>query len=60
MVKGEKRTKKTVEPVTRDYTIHLAKLVHKVAFKNRAPRAVREIKTFASKMMKTKVRELMM
>merc|ERR1719446_1382141 len=53
MVKGEK-SKRTVEPVTRDYTIHLHKLLHKVQFKKRAPRAVKEIRKFAEKAMRTK------
>jgi len=40
--------------VTRDYTIHLSKRVHKQQFKKRAPRAVKEIKKFAEKAMGTK------
>ena len=40
--------------VTRDYTIHLSKLVHKTTFKKRAPRAIKAIKKFASKAMGTK------
>merc|ERR1719446_1768435 len=52
MVKGEK-SKRTVEPVTRDYTIHLHKMLHKVQFKKRAPRAVKEIRKFALKAMRT-------
>jgi large subunit ribosomal protein L31e len=50
MVKG------AVQPdlVTRDYTIHLSKRIHKLQFKRRAPRAVKEIKQFAQKVMKTK------
>ena len=40
--------------VTRDYTIHVAKLVHKVQFKKRAPRAIKEIRRFAQKAMGTK------
>lgn len=39
--------------VTRDYTIHLSKRVHKMQFKRRAPRAVKEIKAFAQKAMGT-------
>lgn len=34
-------------------TIHLAKLTHKVTFKKKAPRAIREIKKFAQKAMGT-------
>jgi large subunit ribosomal protein L31e len=40
--------------VTRDYTIHLSKRVHKKQFKQRAPRAVKEIRKFAEKAMGTK------
>ncbi|CAG8783988.1 5507_t:CDS:2 [Gigaspora margarita] len=40
--------------VTRDYTIHLHKAVHGRSFKQRAPQAVKAIKTFAFKHMGTK------
>mmetsp|Transcript_4741 Transcript_4741/g.7338 ORF Transcript_4741/g.7338 Transcript_4741/m.7338 type:complete len:115 (-) Transcript_4741:471-815(-) len=40
--------------VTRDYTIHLSKRVHKKQFKKRAPRAIKEIRKFAQKAMGTK------
>lgn len=40
--------------VSRDYTIHLAKYTHKVTFKKKAPRAIKVIKSFASKAMGTK------
>lgn len=39
--------------VTREYTIHMSKRLYGVTFKKRAPRAIREIKQFASKTMKT-------
>merc|ERR1712176_618407 len=39
--------------VTRDYTIQLSKRIHKQQFKRRAPRAIKEIKKFASKAMGT-------
>ncbi|CAK9001230.1 60S ribosomal protein L31 [Durusdinium trenchii] len=41
------------EPVTRDCTIHLHKHMQKVAFKKRAPRAVRVVRQFACKVMLT-------
>jgi len=47
------RRDKASDIVTRDHTIHMNKLLHGVTFKNRAPRAIREIKAFASKHMKT-------
>ena len=53
MTKGKE--KKAVEAVTRDYTINLHKRIHKVAFKKRAPRALKEIVGFAQKNMLTKV-----
>lgn len=49
--------KKEVQPVTRDYTINLHKRIHKIQFKKRAPRAIREIKKFAQAEMFTKVCE---
>jgi len=39
--------------VTRDYTIHLSKRIHKLQFKRRAPRAIKEIRKFAEKAMQT-------
>jgi large subunit ribosomal protein L31e len=47
----ERRAK---EVVTRDYTINLHKKLHSIKFKSRAPRAVKEIKKFAAKIMGTK------
>lgn len=38
---------------TREYTINLHKRIHSISFKKRAPRAVKEIKKFAQKQMKT-------
>lgn len=38
---------------SREYTINLHKRLHGVTFKKRAPRAVKEIKKFASKIMQT-------
>eukprot|EP00965_Chrysotila_dentata_P196600 6177684-Pleurochrysis_carterae.AAC.4 len=46
---------RTADVVTREYTVHLRKLLHGVGFKKRAPRAVKEVKAFAEKMMGTKV-----
>merc|ERR1719409_1319217 len=47
------RAKKAIEPVTRDTTINLHKKVFGVQMKKRAPRAVREIKAYAAKAMRT-------
>ncbi|CAE6973481.1 RPL31 [Symbiodinium natans] len=52
--KEEKKAKTPKEPVTRDYTIHLHKHMQKISFKKRAPRAVRVVRLFASKVMATK------
>jgi large subunit ribosomal protein L31e len=41
------------ELVSRDYTIHLSKRIHRLQFKRRAPRAVKEIRKFAQKAMGT-------
>lgn len=51
MVKKERRAK---EAVSREYTINLHKKLQSINFKKRAPRAVKEIKAFAKKMMGTK------
>uniref|UniRef100_A0A6U2PPT8 60S ribosomal protein L31 n=1 Tax=Leptocylindrus danicus TaxID=163516 RepID=A0A6U2PPT8_9STRA len=46
--------KPRVDLITRDYTIHLAKLVHKATFKKKSPRAIKKLKEFAEKAMGTK------
>ncbi|KAI2798235.1 60S ribosomal protein L31 [Blomia tropicalis] len=52
--KREKKSKSALtEVITREYTIHLHKRLHGVGFKKRAPRAIKEIKKFASKQMGT-------
>lgn len=51
-----KAVKVAQDVVTREYTIHLRKLLRGVGFKKRAPRAVKEVKAFAKKMMGTEVR----
>jgi ribosomal protein L31E len=48
----DKSSKQTV--ATREYTINLHKKLHGQTFKKRAPKAVKEIKKFAQKMMKTR------
>merc|ERR1719415_249467 len=47
--------KKTVtnEVITKECTINLHKRIHGISFKKRAPRAIREIRKFAEKMMGT-------
>ena len=52
MPKTKERT--TADVVTRVYTINLHKRLHGVGFKKKAPRAIREIKKFAEKQMRTK------
>ena len=49
MVKGAPKP----DLVTRDYTIHLSKRVHKFQHKRRGPRAIKEIRKFAIGAMKT-------
>nr|Q9XGL4.1 RecName: Full=Large ribosomal subunit protein eL31; AltName: Full=60S ribosomal protein L31 [Cyanophora paradoxa]CAB45375.1 ribosomal protein L31 [Cyanophora paradoxa] len=53
MPKAENKKSRAAEIVTREYTINLHKRLHGVGFKKRAPRAVKEIKKFASKIMGT-------
>merc|ERR1719169_287948 len=50
---GKGGVKKAMEPCTVDTTINLHKKVFKVQMKKRAPRAVREIKAYAAKAMRT-------
>lgn len=49
---AKKDQSKTV--VTREYTINLHKRLNETSFKKRAPKAIKEIKKFAQKHMKTK------
>ncbi|KAK2556076.1 60S ribosomal protein L31 [Acropora cervicornis] len=53
--KTEKRKGRSAinEVVTREYTINVHKRVHNVGFRRRAPRAIKEIRKFAEKMMGT-------
>jgi len=52
---AEKKEKKQVpDIVTREQTLHMSKRLFGVTFKQRAPRAIREIKKAAEKLMKTK------
>ena len=51
--KSGKRRGPRKDVVTREYTIHLHKYIHGIGFKRRAPRAIKAIKAFAKKQMKT-------
>eukprot|EP00009_Paramoeba_aestuarina_P001415 CAMPEP_0201511752 /NCGR_PEP_ID=MMETSP0161_2-20130828/4159_1 /ASSEMBLY_ACC=CAM_ASM_000251 /TAXON_ID=180227 /ORGANISM="Neoparamoeba aestuarina, Strain SoJaBio B1-5/56/2" /LENGTH=144 /DNA_ID=CAMNT_0047907363 /DNA_START=1 /DNA_END=436 /DNA_ORIENTATION=+ len=55
--KGEKKPRREKKPqntvISRDHTIHLHKRLHRITFKNKAPRAIREVKKFAADQMKT-------
>ncbi|KAJ9661926.1 60S ribosomal protein L31B [Neophaeococcomyces mojaviensis] len=51
---GAKKSRSAIsDVVAREYTIHLHKRVHGIAFKKRAPRAIKEIKKFAMQAMGT-------
>eukprot|EP01066_Platyproteum_vivax_P005899 Platyproteum_vivax@DN1782_c0_g1_i1.p1 len=54
MAKGDKKSRKTLEPATMDTTIHIHKIIHGISFRKRAPHTIRAIKKIASRMMKTK------
>ena len=54
MVQMAKKERRSKEVVTREYTVNLHKRLHKLKFKSKAPRAIKEIKAFASKVMGTK------
>merc|ERR1712130_874593 len=51
---GRDGQRKEMAPACRDYTLHLHKRLQGVQFKKRAPRAIRDIKRFATKEMYTK------
>merc|ERR1711976_222301 len=48
-----KRGEREIQPVTRTQTIHLHKLIHKITFKNKAPKAVGAIRNYARRVMFT-------
>ncbi|GFR89979.1 hypothetical protein EGW08_003073 [Elysia chlorotica] len=49
----DKKTAVTNEVITKECTIHMHKRIHGIGFKDRAPRAIKEIRKFAAKMMGT-------
>lgn len=52
--KSDRKGKSAInEVVTREYTINLHKRLHGVSFKQRAPRAIKEVRKFAVKQMGT-------
>ena len=55
MPRTKEGRKKEMENATRDYTLNMHKRMHGVAFKKRAPKAVRIVKKFAIKEMHTQV-----
>ncbi|RKL29646.1 hypothetical protein BFJ72_g11846 [Fusarium proliferatum] len=50
---GKTQRSAIADVVAREYTIHMHKRLHGVTFKKRAPRAIKEIKAFATKSMGT-------
>ncbi|KAL4780598.1 carbon-nitrogen hydrolase [Aspergillus varians] len=50
---GKKQRSAIADVVTREYTINLHKRTHGVSFKKRAPRAIKEIRAFATRSMGT-------
>ncbi|KAH7321360.1 ribosomal protein L31e domain-containing protein [Stachybotrys elegans] len=48
---GKTQRSAIADVVAREYTIHMHKRLHGVTFKKRAPRAIKEIKAFATKAM---------
>merc|ERR1712010_134846 len=49
----EKKKAVTNEVITKECTIHMHKRIHGIGFKSKAPRAIKEIRKFAEKMMGT-------
>ena len=56
MAKRAPKRGRDLKPVKRDYTLHMSKRILNIQFKKRAPRAVREIKRFVQKELRTKVK----
>ena len=52
---GKQGKKSELQPVKRDYTLNMHKRLQNIQFKKRAPRAIRDIRRFATKEMFTKV-----
>jgi len=50
---GKAQRSAIADVVAREYTIHLHKRLHGVTFKKRAPKAIKEIKKFATQSMGT-------
>ncbi|EHA49834.1 60S ribosomal protein L31, variant 2 [Pyricularia oryzae] len=50
---GKTQRSAIADVVAREYTIHLHKRLHGATFKKRAPKAIKEIKDFATKAMGT-------
>ncbi|KAL3472136.1 ribosomal protein L31e-domain-containing protein [Aspergillus californicus] len=50
---GKKTRSAIADVVTREYTINMHKRMHGVSFKKRAPRAIKEIRSFATSAMGT-------
>lgn len=48
---GKQGRSAIADVVAREYTIHLHKRLHGVTFKKRAPKAIKEIKAFATQSM---------
>merc|ERR1712080_488159 len=50
---GRKKINRAEDVVTRDYTINLHKRLHRITYKKKAPKAIRNIRKFAKQMMGT-------
>jgi len=50
---AKERKSRSADVVTREYTVNLNKRLHKVTFKNKAPKAITELKKFAKQVMGT-------
>ncbi|KZZ93813.1 Ribosomal protein L31e [Moelleriella libera RCEF 2490] len=50
---GKPQRSAIADVVAREYTIHMHKRLHGASFRKRAPRAIKEVKAFATKAMGT-------
>jgi len=53
-----KESKKQINEVSRDFTVNLQKRLHKASFKNKAPKSLKELVSFARKNMFTEVNNI--
>lgn len=51
---AKQKERKELTPISREYTVNLHRRISKIQYKKKAPRALKELKSFAQKAMGTK------